>query len=113
MTMSTHQISKADTTKLLKDGIKSGNTIKQAGFKLPDDVVNELGVDYMEELGEWYPEEFKILMSGLKAKQISPPVVGFKKLELAAAMIRAWQSCEVPLEVEFFSPKRMEIWKTY
>ena len=65
--MSTHQISKADTTKLLKDGIKSGNTIKQAGFKLPDDVVAALGVNYMEELGEWYKDDYKTLLSSLRA----------------------------------------------
>ena len=56
--MPTYQISKTDTAKILKDGIKSGNTIKQAGYKLPDDLVNELGVDYMEELAEWYKEGF-------------------------------------------------------
>lgn len=37
----------------------------------------------------------------------------FKKLELAAEMVRAWKSCLVPLQPDFFTPARMTDWKTH
>ena len=109
------QISQANTTKILKDGLTSGrgNTITQQGFKLSDDIVKALDIENLDELGEWRKSDFKTLLSSLRSQKIPVTVAAFNKLEMASEMIQVWTSCDIPLELSFFSPARMNVWKRY
>ena len=104
----------ANTTKILKDGITgTRNAITQPGFKLSDDIVKALDIKNLDELGEWQKSDFKTLLSSLRGQKIPVTVAAFNKLEMASEMIRVWTSCDIPLELSFFSPARMNVWKKY
>lgn len=111
--MANPQITDTSTTELLKDGLKAGGAVVQPGFKLTDVIVKALSITHMDELGEWHEDDFTILLASLRAQKIPVPVAAFKKLELASEMIQVWKSCKIPLEITFFSPARMEVWKKH
>ena len=109
------QITQANTIKILKAGLTSGrsNTVTQQGFGLTDDIVQALDITNLDELGEWRKGDFKTLLSTLRSQKIPVTVAAFNKLEMASEMIRVLTSCDIPLELSFFSPKRMNVWKRY
>ena len=109
VTMAATQISAATTAELLKDGLKVNGTVIQPGFKLTDAVIAQVGIVHMDELGEWYKDDFSTLLASLKGQKVAVPVAPFKKLELASEMIRAWKLCKIPLQVDFFTPERMDV----
>lgn len=111
--MAATQISAATTTELLKDGIAVGGTVIQKGFKLTDEVIAQVDIVNMDELGEWYEDDFSTLLASLKGQKVKVSVAPFKKLELALEMIQTWKSCKIPLQINFFTPVRMDVWKKH
>lgn len=51
--MAAPQISTVSTAQLLKDGYEVNGTVVQPGFKLPDVVITAVGVQNMDDLGDW------------------------------------------------------------
>ena len=107
-------ISAGSTTEILKAGITDANgAVIYPGFALTDKVIGELGITSIDELGEWYPTDFTTFLASLRGQKVKVPVIPFNKLELASEMIRTWKLCKIPLQIDFFTPARMEVWKKH
>ena len=111
--MTDYLLTPTTTTKLLKDGLALNGIVIQPGFKLTDAVVAQVGIVHMDELGEWDEDDFTLLLSSLKGQKVEVLVAPFRKLELASKMIRVWKLCKIPLQVDFFTPERMDVWKKH
>ena len=75
--MTDNQITAASATKLLKDGLTLSGTVIQPGFKLSDAVIAQVSIVHMDELGEWYEDDFSTLLASLKGQKVAVPVAPF------------------------------------